>query len=72
MPVLFYTLCVLIVAMQMTDATLLLLAWCYVATRYLHSLIHITYNNVLHRVTVFFASNVLLIFLWVRLVFTYA
>ena len=67
-PVLFYTVCVLAVAIPVVDERLILLAWCYVASRYLHSLIHITYNKVLHRVTVFFVSNVFLIIMWFRLV----
>ena len=67
MPVLFYTVCVLAVAIPVVDERLVLLGWCYVASRYLHSLIHISYNKVLHRVAVFFVSNVILIIMWFRL-----
>jgi len=46
----------------------LALAWAYVACRALHSLIHLTYNNVLHRLAAFAASNVVLLVIWIRLV----
>ena len=50
------------------DAAGLALAWAYVACRALHSLIHLTYNNVLHRLAAFAASNVVLLVIWIRLV----
>lgn len=43
----------------------LVLAWAYVALRVIHTLIHLTYNNVLHRLTAFAASNGVLGTLWV-------
>jgi hypothetical protein len=50
------------------DALALYLAWGYVALRAAHSVVHLTYNNVLHRLAVYGASNVVLLVLWVRLV----
>jgi len=44
----------------------IVLAWGYVALRIAHSAIHLTYNNVFHRLSAFAASNVLLVALWVR------
>jgi hypothetical protein len=44
---------------------LLVLAWVYVGLRALHSLVHLTYNNVMHRLIVFAAGNVVLAALWV-------
>jgi len=46
----------------------LTLAWLYVASRIAHSLVHLTYNNVIHRLAAFSASNLVLLLLWVRLV----
>ena len=39
--------------------------WGYVGLRVLHSCIHLTYNGVVHRLTVFAFSNALLVSLWV-------
>ena len=47
------------------DAAGLALAWAYVACRALHSLIHLTYNNVLHRLAAFAAGNVVLLVIWI-------
>jgi len=48
------------------DATAIYGAWTYVALRAGHSAVHLTYNNVFHRLAVYAASNVMLIVLWVR------
>ena len=45
----------------------LALAWLYVLLRLLHGLVHTTYHNVLHRLTVFLASIAMLGALWVRI-----
>jgi hypothetical protein len=50
------------------DAAGLALAWAYVACRALRSLIHLTYNNVFHRLAAFAASYVMLLAIWIRLV----
>ena len=67
-PVLFYVACVILFVIGSVDAAGLALAWAYVACRALHSLIHLTYNNVIHRLAVFAASNVVLLAIWIRLV----
>ncbi|HEX4779313.1 MAG TPA: MAPEG family protein [Usitatibacter sp.] len=66
-PVLFYVACVVIYAAQLTTPGMVALAWAYVALRVVHSIVHMTYNNVRHRLAVFAASNVVLAILWVRL-----
>ena len=70
MPVLFYVACVILFVTNAVDGLALVLAWLYVASRIAHSLIHLTYNNVIHRLAAFAASNVVLLVLWVRLVVT--
>jgi hypothetical protein len=66
LPMLFYVVCVLNYVTGPTVSTVTLaLAWLYVALRALHSLIHLTYNNVLHRLVVFASSNVVLGALWI-------
>jgi hypothetical protein len=66
LPMLFYVVCVLnYVTSPTVAAATLALAWSYVGLRALHSLIHLTYNNVMHRLAPFVASNVVLAALWV-------
>jgi hypothetical protein len=68
MPVLFYVVCVIFFVTNKVDGLALTLAWLYVASRIAHSLVHLTYNNVIHRLAAFSASNLVLLLLWVRLV----
>jgi len=48
------------------DAYAVALAWLYFALRVAHSLVHLIYNNVYHRLGVYAASGVVLAMLWVR------
>lgn len=50
-----------------TQSLLIVLGWLYVALRVAHSLIHVTYNHVLHRFAAFAASNGVLVAYWVSL-----
>ena len=68
MPVLYYLLCALVLALNKADGTYALGAWAYVLLRYAHSFIHVTYNKVMHRFAAFLASGVVLAALWARLV----
>ncbi len=67
LPVLFYVACLAFVAIGVTSALALGLAWGYVALRVVHSLIHLTYNRVVHRLSVFALSNFVLVALWIVL-----
>jgi hypothetical protein len=66
LPVLFYVVCLMHAVAGGVDWSALVLAWAYVGLRALHSLVHLTYNKVLHRLAVFAASNVVLAVLWAR------
>ena|SRR2546421_10432169 len=66
LPLLFYVGCLALYVTNTVDTVALVLAWAYVALRVAHSLIHLTYNNVFHRLSAFAASNVLLVALWIR------
>jgi len=66
-PVLFYTAILLTLILMVQDTILVALAWTYVSSRYLHSFIHITYNRVMHRFSVFIFSSFVLLAMWVRL-----
>ena len=65
LPVLFYVAGLMYYASGRADGSVLAVAWAYVALRAVHSLIHMTYNNVFHRLAVFAASNVVLGAYWV-------
>ena len=63
-PVLFYLLAVLVILFEINNQLLVDLAWLYVALRLVHSIIHISYNNVPHRLIVFVLSVVTLMIMW--------
>jgi hypothetical protein len=68
-PVLFYVACLTLYLTKSGSTGYLILAWAYVILRIMHSLVHLTYNKVMHRLGFFAASNVVLIAIWVRLGF---
>ncbi|MGH8250479.1 MAG: MAPEG family protein [Steroidobacteraceae bacterium] len=63
-PVLFYVLCIAIATNGGSTAGMLAAAWVYVGLRGVHSLIHVTYNRVVHRFLVYVASTLLLFGMW--------
>lgn len=63
-PVLFYVLCILAFTTQMVTPFLLGGAWAFVALRGLHSLIHCTYNQVMHRFVAYLLSTLILFVMW--------
>lgn len=66
LPGLFYVVCVLnYVTSPTVSSPVLMLAWFYVALRAIHSAVHLTYNNVMHRLAMFAASNLVLMTLWI-------
>ncbi len=72
MPLLFYITCLTALTLEYTGAVMLTLAWLYVAARLVHSVIHLGYNNVIHRLGAFFLSNLALLAMWVLLAVHYA
>jgi hypothetical protein len=66
LPMLFYVVCVGLYITLSVDAAAVALAWLYFALRVLHSLVHLTYNNVFHRLGAYAASTLVLGLLWVR------
>lgn len=63
-PVLFYLLCVAIAVNGGSTPGFVAAAWVYVALRALHSLIHVSYNRVVHRFLVYVTSTLLLFGMW--------
>jgi len=67
MPVLFHVCCLAFYVTKTADALVLGIAWAYVLLRAGHSLVHLTYNKVMHRLTLFALSNFVLGALWAKL-----
>jgi hypothetical protein len=63
-PLLFNVACVILYVTNAVDGLALALAWAYVAARAAHSMVHLTYNNVMHRLAAFAASLAVLLALW--------
>lgn len=66
-PVLFYVAILLALILMLQDGIIVTLAWIYVTSRFVHSLIHISYNQVMHRFWIFAFSSLALLAIWVRL-----
>lgn len=66
-PVLFYVVCTLFLVLKIENVLAISLAWCFVASRILHAIIHISYNHLLHRVVVYWLGVFLVVALWVML-----
>lgn len=65
LPILFYVVCLMYFVAGRLDQTALIVAWAYVAVRTIHSVIHISYNNVIHRLSAYAVSNFILLALWI-------
>lgn len=66
-PVLFFVAVLTIYVAGLTDAMHVNLAWAFVVLRAIHSLIHCTYNRVMHRFTFYALSTLTLIGIWVKI-----
>jgi hypothetical protein len=65
LPVLFYAVSIVAYITGTATATMVAAAWVFVVLRITHSVIHLTTNNVMHRLYAFVASNTVLLVLWV-------
>ena len=64
-PVLFYSVCLSLAVTETVTQQQLTLAWIYFGLRVLHSLIHVTYNLVVHRFVLYLLSTLCLFIMWV-------
>lgn len=67
-PVLFYTAGCLAIVLSYETTLLIIFSWSFVISRSIHSLIHLTNNNVIHRLYAFMAGNICVIAIWVLLI----
>lgn len=68
-PLLFYVLGLMIYVSDSVTPLMLNLAWGYVGLRTVHSLVHLTFNNVFARLIAFALSNFVLMAMWVLFFF---
>lgn len=64
-PTLFYAGCLAAMVTGVTGVAVVVLAWAYVAMRYLHAFIHLGGNRVRYRMRAYFASWLCLLALWI-------
>jgi hypothetical protein len=64
-PTLFYAACLAAMVTGVTGTLVVVLAWLYVALRYLHAYIHLGGNRVRYRMRAYFASWLCLLALWI-------
>jgi hypothetical protein len=65
LPLLFYVLVLMAYITRFADLLFVLMSWVFVVLRYYHAYVHVTSNRVPHRFTVFAASAVVLLAMWV-------
>jgi hypothetical protein len=65
LPVLFYALIAILIAIPFFDVVLWALAWAFVLLRYAHAAVHLGSNNVGLRFRIFAAGAALLLAMWV-------
>ncbi len=63
-PLLFYIAGTIAIAMHVESTSMVICAWAFVFCRLVHSWIHLTYNNVIHRMWAFVASNACILIMW--------
>lgn len=64
MPVLFYVAGLAYLALGLQIQGPVIVAWMFVLTRIAHAIVHVTYNNPLHRLIVFMAGNLCILVMW--------
>lgn len=64
LPVLFHAVCLALFVTGGAGTWAVMLAWLFVASRYVHAFIHVTSNRVRHRQPAFMVGFVVLIALW--------
>lgn len=66
-PLLFYVVSTLFVILKTNNELAFLLAWVFVGFRIAQAIVHLTYNNVLHRMLMFWGAVISVLSMWVIL-----
>ena len=69
LPVVFYSLCFILILTEQTDITFVYLAWSFVVGRYFHSLFHCFFDSVIARFYAYFISSLVLWGMIIKLVY---
>ena len=67
-PTLFYAGGAAYLALDQAGQLPIISAWIFVAARVMHSIIHLSYNNVLHRLVIFAIGNLSVLVMWLGIV----
>lgn len=67
-PTLFYAGGAVYLALDQTGQLPVISAWIFVGARVIHSIIHLSYNNVMHRLIVFAIGNLSVLVMWLAIV----
>jgi hypothetical protein len=67
LPVLFYASCILLYMTEADNLAAVVLAWLFVALRYLHAFVHVTSNDLRYRSPLFAVGYVVLGAMWLWL-----
>jgi hypothetical protein len=65
LPVLFHVACIVIYLIDADNIVTLSLAWAFVATRYIHSYVHVTSNQLRYRAPAFAIGLLFVLILWI-------
>lgn len=71
LPVLFYCVGVAAMALDLESTLLITLGWIFVACRFVHAAIHMSYNHVIHRALAFWCGSMVILAMWVALFTAY-
>lgn len=71
-PVLFYAVCCALAITDTVTTLQLALAWLFVLARVAHTFVHVTYNRVIHRFTLYAAGTLLVFAMWAVFAFQLA
>lgn len=67
LPLLFYVAILLALATRVTDTLFILLAWIFVLSRLVHAFVHVTSNNIRHRLVAYAVGLTALVIMWILL-----
>ncbi len=66
-PVLFYVVGSLYISLNIDSSFAIICAWLFVIARCIQATVHLTYNNVIHRMLAFWLSTACVLALWINL-----
>ena len=67
-PPIFYSAAILIIALKIENQSMVLNAWGFVISRYIHTLVHISINKYVYRASIFGISLYFLLMLWIEII----